>query len=151
MRAVHAGWLVAFAVLTAGCGKDETPGDAATTATQPATVAEKPPAATTPAKPAKPHKPAKKPPTPGGSNPKYRPSGYHKHRARGVIYWNEGISEDVLTAPYDRIIELFGPPASRRGKCIYYREVGGPPPHQSWEFCFKGQEMTGASAVPGYK
>jgi hypothetical protein len=135
MRAAHAGWLVALAILVPGCGKDEKPKDAGTTAAKPATVAEKPPP--------KPRKPARKP-------PEYKPAGYHKHRARGVIYKDEEIGENVLSAPYDRIIELFGPPAVRKGKCIRYRILARPKGH-SWEFCFKGQKMTGASVEPGYQ
>ncbi|MEA2442142.1 MAG: hypothetical protein QOH76_3566 [Thermoleophilaceae bacterium] len=146
MRSARAAWLVALAVVASGCGKDEDGKKDSTSASKPATSSPKP--ATTPA--ARPHKPAKRPSRSSDLNPNYRPSGYHRHRARGVIYNNEGISEDVLTAPYDRIIELFGQPAHRRGKCIRYRIVGGEP-HQSWEFCFKGQEMTAASVEPGYQ
>ena len=147
MRAAHAGWLVVVALLAAGCGKDEKPKDAGKTATEPATVAAKPPAT---AAPAKPSKRAKKPRKRASKPPEYKPLGYHKHRARGVIYGDEQIGEDILTAPYDRIIELFGPPAVRKGKCIRYRILGRPK-GQSWEFCFKGQRMTAAPVEPGYQ
>ena len=45
------------------------------------------------------------------------------------------------------LIKLFGPPASKHGNCIRYRIVKQP--KQQWEFCFKGQKMTSAAAVPG--
>jgi hypothetical protein len=107
--------------LVPGCGGgSEKP---ATTATQPAK--------TPPAKPKRSYKP-----------PKYFPSARHKHRPRGFIY-NDEIGENVLTAPYNRIIELFGPPASRNGRCIEYHIVGQP--KAKWTFCFKGQKMTSAS------
>jgi hypothetical protein len=74
--------------------------------------------------------------------PQYVPSARHKHRPRGFIY-NDEIGENVLTAPYDRIIELFGPPALRHGNCIEYKIVGRPSDH--WKFCFRGQKMISAS------
>ncbi|HEY0631114.1 MAG TPA: hypothetical protein VGC98_03585 [Thermoleophilaceae bacterium] len=74
--------------------------------------------------------------------PKYVPDARHKHRPPGYIY-NDEIGENVLTAPYSRIIQLFGPPASRHGNCILYRIVGRP--KDMWHFCFKGQKMIGAS------
>jgi hypothetical protein len=74
--------------------------------------------------------------------PKYVPDARHKHRPPGYIY-NDEIGENVLTAPYRRIIQLFGPPASRRGNCIRYRIVGRP--KDMWTFCFKGQKMVSAT------
>ena len=115
---------VAAAVLLAGC---DSGGEKKSTTT--ATTAQRP-ARTTPKK---------------QGAPQYKPSARHKTRPRGSIY-NDEIGENVLTAPYDRVIELFGPPASRHGKCIRYRIVGQK--HRNWEFCFKGQHMTGAGVVP---
>ena len=108
-------------VLVAGCGGGEEK-HAGTTSTQART--------------------AKTKSAPQAKPPKYFPSARHKHRPPGSIY-NDEIGENVLTAPYDRIIELFGPPASRRGKCIKYRIVGRPA--DMWTFCFRGQKMISAS------
>ena len=74
--------------------------------------------------------------------PQYVPSAHHSHRPRGFVY-NDEIGENVVTAPYDRVIELFGPPASRHGRCIVYKIVGQP--KGKWTFCFKGQRMISAS------
>jgi hypothetical protein len=109
-------------VLVAGCGGGEKK-HAETTSTQARTVK-----TTKSAPQAKP--------------PKYVPSARHKHRPPGFVY-NDEVGENVVSAPYDRIIELFGPPASRHGRCIKYNVVGQP--HRHWEFCFKGQRMTGAA------
>jgi hypothetical protein len=114
--------ILALALL-AGCGGEKKSPRSTTTATTQ-------PAKTTPKKPAE---------------PQYKPSARHKHRPPGSIY-NDEIGENVVSAPYDRIIQVFGPPASRHGKCIRYRIVGQP--HRNWEFCFKGQRMTGAGVVP---
>jgi hypothetical protein len=83
---------------------------------------------------------AKRPARPAG--PQYVPSAHHNHRPPGFVY-NDEIGENVLTAPYDRVIQLFGPPASRHGNCIKYKIVGRP--SDKWTFCFKGQKMTSAS------
>jgi hypothetical protein len=113
---------LAVLVLVAGCGGGEKK-HAETTSTPAPTV-----------KTTKP-KPQAKP-------PKYFPSASHKHRPPGSIY-NDEVGENVLTAPYDRIIELFGPPASRHGKCIKYKIVERP--SDMWTFCFRGQKMVSAS------
>jgi hypothetical protein len=76
------------------------------------------------------------------SGPQYVPSAHHSHRPPGFVY-NDEVGENVLTAPYDRVIQVFGPPASRHGKCIVYRVVHQP--KAKWTFCFKGQKMTSAS------
>jgi hypothetical protein len=78
-------------------------------------------------------------PPPG---PQYVPSAHHKSRPQGFVY-NDEIGENVMTATYDRIIQLFGPPASRHGECIVYRVVKQP--KSKWTFCFKGQKMISAS------
>ena len=79
------------------------------------------------------------------TTPQYVPSTRHAHRPAGSVY-NDEIGENVLTAPYDRVIELFGPPASKRGACIRYRIVREP--KEQWEFCFKGQKMDSAMILP---
>lgn len=84
-------------------------------------------------------------PRPKPAGPQYVPSAHHANRPRGFIY-NDEVGENVTSANYDRIIQVFGPPASRRGKCIRYKIVGDP--HRNWEFCFKGRRMTGAGAIP---
>src|SRR3954466_7421818 len=138
--------LVAAALLSPGCGDDEKPAPPAT--------AQQPPA-TSPAKRPPPTSPATQPPVTDQVDrdrkklrrkygPGYVPSAYHAHRPPGYIYPNE-VGENVLIAPYRRIIEVFGPPASRRGKCIRYRIVRSP--RERWEFCFKGQKMTSAMVV----
>jgi hypothetical protein len=113
---------VAALVLLAGCGgggeKKST-----TTATQPARTTPK--QATT--------------------GPQYVPSARHKQRPPGSVY-NDEIGENVVTASRDRITQLFGPPASTKGNCLRYRIVKQP--KRQWEFCFKGQRMTGAGVVP---
>jgi hypothetical protein len=114
--------LIVIAALVAGCGSG---GSSSQTATKPAT---------------------KPPPTTASPAPKYVPSAHHAHRPPGSVY-NDEVGENILIAPYSRVIELFGPPASRRGKCIRYRIVGTP--HQGWEFCFRGERMTGAMVVRG--
>ena len=106
---------VALVVLVAGCGgSSKKKATVATTATQRAR-----PAA-----------------------PQYVPSAHHSHRPRGFVY-NDEIGENVTGASYDRIIQVFGPPSSRHGRCIVYRVVH--PPNAKWTFCFKGQKMTSAS------
>src|SRR3954447_11243607 len=123
------GALVAMALVLQGCA-DEKPAPAASPSR---------PAATSPAK-------APRQPRPTGA-PRYFPSTHHAHRPPGYIYPDE-VGENVLIAPYRRIIELFGPPASRNGKCIRYRIVRSP--RERWEFCFRGQKMTGAMVIrPG--
>jgi hypothetical protein len=112
----HVAILIAAAVLT-GCGNSSATHTASTPATQPAK----------------------------STAPKYFPSAHHAHRPPGFVYDDE-IGENVLTAPYDRVIELFGPPASKQGDCIHYRIVRQP--KQQWEFCFRGQTMTGAMVIP---
>ena len=109
--------LIAVLVLIAGCGKSGPTHTASRTTTQPAK----------------------------STAPKYVPSARHGHRPPGAIY-NDEIGENVLSAPYDRIIELFGPPASRHGACIRYRVVREP--KEQWEFCFKGQKMDSAMILP---
>jgi hypothetical protein len=109
---------IGAAVLVAGCGGGSGKTHTATTSTE----AVKPPARQT--------------------APQYVPSAHHAHRPPGFVY-NDEIGETVLTAPYDRIIQLFGPPHSRRGKCIVYRVVRQP--NSKWTFCFKGQKMVSAS------
>jgi hypothetical protein len=74
--------------------------------------------------------------------PKYFPSAHHAHRPRGYIY-NDEVGENVLIAPYDRIIQVFGPPAIRHGNCIEYKIVQRPSDH--WKFCFRGQKMISAA------
>jgi hypothetical protein len=113
---------VAAAALLAGCGGGGEKKPTTTVATQPAKATPK-----------------------QAKEPQYKPSAHHKTRPPGSIY-NDEVGENVLSAPYDRIIEVFGPPASRHGKCIRYRIVKQP--KQQWEFCFKGQRMTGAGAIP---
>jgi hypothetical protein len=88
--------------------------------------------------------PAKKNPS-RQSTPPYKPSARHAHRPPGSVYEDE-IGENVVSATKARILELFGPPASKSGKCLYYRIVGQP--KQNWQFCFKGQRMTGAQVAP---
>jgi hypothetical protein len=83
---------------------------------------------------------AKIPPKPSG--PQYVPSAPHSHRPPGSVYDDE-IGENVLTAPYSRIIQLFGPPASRHGRCIKYKIVGRS--NDRWTFCFRGEKMISAS------
>jgi hypothetical protein len=106
--------------LVAGCGSGGS-------THRPATTTAKPPPTSTPA-------------------PQYVPSAHHTRRPPGSVYADE-VGENILTAPYARVIQLFGQPASRTGKCIRYLIVGMP--HQRWEFCFKGQQMTGAMVVRG--
>src|SRR4051794_23054360 len=62
---------------------------------------------------------------PARSAPQYVPSAHHTHRPRGFVY-NDEIGENVTGASYERIIQVFGPPSSRRGKCIVYRVVHQP-------------------------
>jgi hypothetical protein len=81
-------------------------------------------------------------PKPKPSAPQYVPSARHAHRPRGFVY-NDEIGENVLTAPYDRIIQLFGPPAIRHGNCIEYKIVQRPSDH--WKLCFRGQKMISAA------
>jgi hypothetical protein len=107
---------IAALVLLPGCGKSGTT-HTASTSTQPAK----------------------------STAPRSVPGGNHPNRPPGSVYSNE-IGENIVTVPRDRIIQLFGPPASKRGKCIRYRIVKQP--KQQWEFCFKGQKMTSAAAVP---
>jgi hypothetical protein len=76
--------------------------------------------------------------------PQYVPSAHHAQRPPGSVYDDE-IGENITTATRDRVMQLFGPPASTRGKCIRYRIVKHA--KQQWEFCFKGQKMTSALAV----
>jgi hypothetical protein len=121
--------LISALALLAGCGQDK-PGNTAATTAKP-----KPPTQTATT-------PAAKPPK---QEPRYVPSAHHAHRPPGSVYDDE-IGENVVSAPYRRVIELFGQPASRHGKCIRYRIVGMP--RQQWEFCFKGQTMTGAMVIP---
>jgi hypothetical protein len=80
-------------------------------------------------------------PKPKPSAPQYFPSAHHAHRPRGFVY-NDEIGENVTSAPYDRIIQVFGPPASRHRDCIVYRVVRQP--KSKWTFCFKGQRMVSA-------
>ena len=82
-------------------------------------------------------KPAKLPP-----GPQYVPSAHHAHRPPGFVY-NDEIGENVTSASYDRVIQVFGPPSSRHGKCIVYRVVRQP--KAKWTFCFRGQKMISAS------
>jgi hypothetical protein len=84
------------------------------------------------------HKPAETFPA------QYEPSAHHATRPRGSVYGDE-VGENVLIAPYRRIIQVFGPPASRHGKCIDYRIVDTP--SENWEFCFKGQKMDSAMVI----
>jgi hypothetical protein len=120
MRAMRkAAAIVAVVSLVAGCGGG---GGKSHTTTTTGTAAKKPPA---------------KP-----SRPQYVPSAHHAHRPRGFVY-NDEIGENVLTAPYDRIVQLFGPPSRRHGNCIEYKIVERPSDH--WTFCFKGQRMISAS------
>jgi hypothetical protein len=129
------GGLVAAALVLPGC-KDEKP---APTASAPR------PAATSPA-PA-PHKPSHAGEPSQGAAPRYYPSAHHAHRPPGYIYPDE-VGENVLIAPYRRVIELFGQPDSRNGKCVDYRIVHSP--RERWEFCFRGQKMTSAMVIrPG--
>ena len=109
---------VAVVVLLAGCGGGKS---------------EKSPTATTKTTAKPPAKP---------SGPQYVPSAHHSHRPPGFVY-NDEIGENVTSASYDRIIQVFGPPASRHGKCIVYRVVHQP--KAKWTFCFKGQKMISAS------
>ena len=76
------------------------------------------------------------------TSPQYVPSARHKHRPLGFVY-NDEIGENVTGASYDRIIQVFGPPASRHGKCVVYRVVHQP--KAKWTFCFKGQKMISAN------
>jgi hypothetical protein len=117
------GALLVAAALLAGCGGHK---EARTTSTSPRTAASAPP----------------RRPTPG---PQYSPSTHHSHRPPGSIYPDE-VGENILGAPYRRVIELFGQPAHRHGSCIDYRIVRSP--HENWEFCFKGQKMDSAMVVP---
>ena len=105
--------LVVVAVL-AGCGSGAKKSTTTATSTQPARPA----------------------------TPQYVPSARHNHRPPGFVY-NDEIGENVTTASYDRIIQVFGPPSSRHGKCIVYRVVRQP--NAKWTFCFKGQKMISAS------
>jgi hypothetical protein len=139
--------LVAAAVLASGC-EDEQRQAPPATATPAATSGEQPPATTR----------AKQPPATGQVDrdrkrlhqkygPGYVPSAYHAGRPAGYTYPDE-VGENVLIAPYRRIIEVFGPPASRDGRCIDYRIVRSP--RERWEFCFRGQKMTSAMVIrPG--
>jgi hypothetical protein len=79
-------------------------------------------------------------PKPG--RPQYVPSAHHTNRPRGFVY-NDEVGENVTSATHDRIIQVFGPPASRHGGCIVYRVVRQP--KAKWTFCFKGQRMVSAS------
>jgi hypothetical protein len=108
---------LAAATLVAGCGGS---GGKKSTTTATATT-----------------QPAKAP-----SGAQYVPSARHKHRPPGFVY-NDEIGENVTGASYDRIIQVFGPPASRHGRCIVYRVVHQP--NAKWTFCFKGQKMISAS------
>ena len=74
--------------------------------------------------------------------PQYVPSTRHKHRPPGFVY-NDEIGENVTGASYDRIVQVFGPPASRHGRCVVYRVVHQP--NAKWTFCFKGQKMISAN------
>jgi hypothetical protein len=78
--------------------------------------------------------------------PQYVPGAHHAQRPPGSVYDDE-IGENITTATRDRVMQLFGPPASKHGACIDYRIVGQP--KQQWEFCFKGQKMSSAMAVRG--
>jgi hypothetical protein len=113
-RAVIA--IVAVA-LVAGCGEEERPPTARTTAEPPANAAQK----TDPAP--------------------YEPSAEHARRPPGAVYDDE-IGEDVVGTPYSRIIEVFGPPLAQRGPCVYYRIVGR---RRAWRFCFEDGVMESAS------
>ena len=110
--------ILVAAVLVAGCGgKSDTTTHSISTGTQPA-------------------KPAA---------PQYVPSAHHAHRPPGSVY-NDEIGENITTATRDRVTQLFGPPASTKGKCIRYRIVGQP--KQQWEFCFKDPaHMTSAMVI----
>jgi hypothetical protein len=116
------GAVLVAAALFAGCGDRK---QATTTTTSPGTAVSAPP----------------RQPTPG---PQYVPGTHHAHRPPGSIYRDE-VGENILIAPYRRVIELFGQPASRHGRCTDYRIVGSP--HENWEFCFKGQTMDSAMVV----
>jgi hypothetical protein len=106
--------ILAAASLLAGCGGGSTKTHTATTAK---TQAAKPP------------------------GPQWKPSAQHNTRPRGSVY-NDEVGENVMTASYDRIIQVFGPPASRHGNCIVYRVVRQP--KSKWTFCFRGQKMISA-------
>ena len=108
---------IGVAALVAGCGSGGGSGKSHTATTS--TKAAKPP-----------------------PRPQYVPSARHKHRPPGYVY-NDEVGENVLTATHDRIIEVFGPPASRHGSCIVYRVVRQP--KSKWTFCFRGQKMVSAN------
>ena len=105
-----------MASLVAGCGGSS--GGKTSTATTAKTQAAKPP------------------------GPRYVPSAKHGTRPRGYVY-NDEVGENVTSATYDRIIQVFGPPAARHGNCVVYRVVKQP--KSKWTFCFKGQRMVSAN------